>query len=207
MGRKKKIKPIKARKVLKKVTKKDKKIIRDILPDDEFDNSADPVLEEDDGSPEVKLVDISEDDEIINEKEVVNDTKDTLSSIEDAEVFSLASVDEGEGQLETIRANPKPKLGWADKVKPLFSPGDLVVPIELSKKEAKEVEPYKIVGPHVEMESYFVKKSRILAESVMFSDELQLAPKGGLPFVSHWDATDPFKVKGVNISCPSNSKK
>lgn len=140
------------------------------------------------------------------EVESVIDAADPLETMEDSETFSLGG-SEDDGRLETVRSNPKPKLGWADKTKPIFSPGDLVVPIELSKKEALEFEPYKIVCPHVYVESYCIKKSRILVESIIYSDEVQLAPKNGKPFVTHWEANDPFKVPGLNISCPSNNKK
>jgi ribosomal protein S25 len=132
------------------------------------------VLEEDDivGLPAMELgADLSEstvevsDDEVIEEVEVVSGGADSLESIEDSETFSLGgSADDG-GQLETIRSNPKPKQGWSDKTKPQFSPGDLVVPIELTKKEALEFEPYKIICPHVQVESYTIRKSRILSES------------------------------------------
>jgi hypothetical protein len=157
--------------------------------------------------PGTEIQDTSSDDEVVDDVETVNAIADPLETIEDLETFNLSgSTGDGEGQLETIRSNPKPKPGWADKVKPKFSPGDLVVPIELSKKAALEFEPWKIVCAYVHKESYSVKKSRVLSEVVMYGDEIKLAPKNGKPFVNHWEANDPFKVAGVKITCPSNNK-
>ncbi len=147
------------------------------------------------------------DDEVVGEIEIVSGGADSLENMEDSETFSLGGSGEDGSQLETIRSNPKPKSGWSERTKPKFSPGDLVVPIELTKKESLEFEPYKIVCPHVQIETYTIKKSGILAESIIYSDEVKLAPKNGKPFVSHWDATNPFKVAGLKISCPSNDKK
>lgn len=189
--KKKKWKLIKKQPVVKK--KKDLDDELEIIPELEDSISENTIVDD---------VDINDE---VSDVETVN-TADSLESMEDAETFSLGG-NEDDGRLETIRANPKPKPGWSDKVEPTFSPGDLVVPIELSKKDALEFEPYKIVCPHVYFESYCIKKSRILAESIIYSDEVKLAPKNGKPFVTHWEANDPFKVPGIKISCPSNDKK
>lgn len=151
--------------------------------------------------------DPSSNDDANDDVEAVNTISDPLETIEDQETFNLGgSTGDGEGHLETVRSNPRPKLGWSDKVKPKFSPGDLVVPIELTKKEALDFEPWKIVCAYVHTESYSVKKSRVLSEVIMYGDEIKLAPKNGKPFVNHWEANDPFKVVGVKITCPSNRK-
>lgn len=215
MGRKKKVK---AKKLVSKTKDKKKKIkkwkLKKHVPPKHKPKSSEP--EDDDivGLHAMELGDDLEvitttevsDDEVVEEVEVVSGGADSLESIEDSETFSLGGSGD-EGSLETIRSNPKPKAGWSDKGKTKFSPGDLVVPIELTKKEALEFEPYKIVCAHVLLETYTIKKSGILLESIVYSDEVKLAPKNGKPFVSHWDATNPFKVPGVKISCPSNDKK
>lgn len=191
-------------KLKKQVPPKNKPKLTD-LEDDELVGLSAMELNADD-DVETTTSEVS-DDEIVEEFEIVSGGADSLESIEDSETFSLGGSGEEGSQLETIRSNPKPRPGWSDKTKPKFSPGDLVVPIELTKKEALEFEPYKIVCPHVLVETYTIKKSRILSESIIYADEIKLAPKDGKPFVSHWDATNPFKVAGLKISCPSNDKK
>lgn len=191
-----KIQPLQKPKIKSKSRKKDQEEDDDIvgLPAMELEDEVD-----------ISSVEVS-DDEVVEDVEVVGGTE-SLESIEGSETFSLGgSADEG-SKLEVIRSNPKPRAGWSDTVTPKFSPGDLVVPIELTKKESLEFEPYKIVCTDIRIETYTIKKSRILAESIIYSDEVKLAPKNGKPFISHWDATNPFKVPGVKISCPSNDRK
>lgn len=189
-----------------KVPKQKKSIKKHILDDLDDDDAQleESLVELDSG---IGIKDTSLDDEDVEEGESVNAVADPLETIEDLETFNLGgSVGDGEGHLETIRSNPKPRPSWTDKVKPKFSPGDLVVPIELEKKEALDFEPWKIVCTYTYKESYSVKKSRVLSEVVMYGDEIKLAPKNGKPFVTHWEANDPFKVAGIKITCPSNNK-
>jgi hypothetical protein len=202
---KKSIKKSKKSKVITTKVIKQKPISKKHVLDDIEEDELNVDLPELDANLENQ--EISSDDEVIDDIETVNAIADPLETIEDLETFSLAgSTGDGEGQLETVRSNPKPKPGWTDKVKPKFSPGDLVVPIELTKKEALEFEPWKIACPDVHKETYSVKKSRVLSEVVVYGDEIKLAPKNGKPFVTHWEANNPFKVAGVKISCPSNNK-
>lgn len=203
MGRKKKSKNKTTAKIKKKkkwTLVKQKPPARKVKTEEEDEDLALEVI------PELESNGSSVEENADDVEVSVIDAADPLEAMEDSETFSLGG-NEDDGRLETVRSNPKPKLGWADKTKPIFSPGDLVVPIELSKKDALEFEPYKIVCPHVYVESYCIKKSRILAESIVYSDEVKLAPKNGKPFVTHWEANDPFKVPGLKISCPSNNKK
>lgn len=141
------------------------------------------------------------------EVETVNDVKDPLESMDGDETFNLSTREDDEsGILQTIRANPTPKEGWSEKKKPKFSPGDLIVPTELSKKEALEYEPYKIVCPSKDLETYSAKKSGLLKEVIIDGEDYKLAPKNGKPFKTYWELNDPFKINGLNITCPSNKK-
>lgn len=197
-----KTQPVKTPAVKAKI--KSKKREREI-EDEEDDIVGLPAMESDNDTETVDSD--GSDDEVVEETEVVNSGSDSLESIEGSETFSLGgSADEG-SKLEVIRSNPKPRVGWSDKGNTVFSAGDLVVPIELTKKEALEFEPWKVVCPDMIVETYTIKKSRVLTESIVYSDEIKLAPKNGKPFTSYWDATNPFKVTGVKISCPSNDRK
>ena len=206
--KKKKVKSKKPKSVIKK--KSSKKSHLDDLEDDII-LGIDP---DEEIAATITESDIGDDgEEIIEDKEViVPDVKDTLQNLEGEETFGLSSPgdDEGvEGELQTIRSNPAPRKGWSDLKRPKFSPGDLVVLKGLSESEALNFEPYKIVCPSKDVETYSVVKSRRMptGDIVLKGKDIKKQPKGGKPFLTYWEANNPFNIPGLKISCPSNSKK
>jgi hypothetical protein len=219
MGKKKHIK--KAKKVSKSVKKSKKsyfnkritKIPKKKIDMDLDDLEVIPDLE--DSLPVTIITDSTggeDGDEDINKEVIVDNAgpADTLSDIDGgSETFSLhnAGDDPEESELQTIRANPKPRDGWSDRKKAKFTAGDLVILKVTPKNEEKNVEPYKIVCPSKDFETYSVRKSRMQSETILKGKDLKKAPKDGKPYLTYWEAQSPFNVPGVRITIPSNSKK
>jgi len=147
----------------------------------------------------------------IDDDDIIPDAQDTLQNLEGGETFGLSSAgdDEGvEGELQTIRSNPAPRKGWSDLKKPKFSPGELVILKGLSESEALNFEPYKIVCPDKDIETYSVIKSRRQpTHTILKGKDIRKQPKGGKPFLTYYEVNNPFNIPGLKISCPSNNKK
>jgi len=98
-----------------------------------------------------------------------------------------------------IKPHSGPVMDWTEEYEVMFKIGDLV-----NKKGYDGV--YKVVGFGHELHDYEIKKS---CSDMRFDEsgcKLKLAPKGAV-WQPYTDTSDPFKVPGLIISCPSNNMK
>jgi hypothetical protein len=138
------------------------------------------------------------------------DSIESLASIDkeeeftDADIGTLEDVSSLTGETEEkrpmgkIRPNPPPKIMWSDRVKTKFKTGDIV---NLNGTCAT----YKVVAPGRDSYTYEVLASGHNVSAIAKEREMALAPQGST-WKTFYQATDPFSIKGLNISCPSNGK-
>lgn len=167
-------------------------------------------------TPELEVVDEPLDaieaatEALVSIEEDSIDSIESLASIDkeeeftDADVGTLEDVSPLTGETEEmrpmgkIRPNQPPRIMWSDRVKTKFKTGDIV---NLNGTCAT----YKVVTPGKDPYTYEVLASGHNVIATAKERDMVLAPQGSV-WKTFYEATDPFSVKGLNISCPSNKK-
>ena len=120
----------------------------------------------------------------------------------ESDVGTLEDVSSDTGEMEEkrpigkIKPNMIPRVMWSDHTKTKFKSGDLV-----NIYNGKTT--YKISGLGKEPLTYDVMASGMNSTTNVKEEDTKLAGKDA-KWSSYWEENDPFKVKGIKISCPSN---
>jgi hypothetical protein len=97
-----------------------------------------------------------------------------------------------------IKLSSRPHFDWAEECEGTYETGQRVC------RKGEDVV-WKVVGYGKEIHTYELKKTGDNAIFVEDGMNIKLAPEGAF-WQSYTDATDPLKVAGLTISCPSNKK-
>lgn len=129
---------------------------------------------------------------IDKEEEVLESDVGTIETItENGEYASISPTGK-------VRPNNAPRIMWSDRIKTKFKAGDLV-----HLNRTKMV--YKVISTNKDPYTYLVMASGNNVQASAKESEMSLAPKDSV-WKTFWEENDPFKVNGINISCPSNGK-
>lgn len=176
-------------------------VLDDVIDDVIGDVDTNDTLDDDDVDAEDALNFASTEDSadpidqltaIDKEEEVLESDIGTIETItENGEYASISPTGK-------VRPNNAPRIMWCDRIKTKFKSGDLV-----NLNNTKMV--YKVVSTNKDPYTYLVMASGNNVQSSAKESEMTCAPKDSV-WKTFWEENDPFKVKGVNISCPSNGK-
>lgn len=145
------------------------------------------------GQPEEESADpIDQLTSIDKEEEVSESDVGTIETVTDNGEYHSVSL------TGKVRPNSAPRIMWCDRIKTKFKSGDLV-----NLKLTKMV--YKVVSANKDPHTYLIMASGNTVEASAKESEMTFAPQDSV-WRSFWEENDPFKVKGINISCPSNGK-
>lgn len=194
-GRKKKLnKPIKAKKLKTQKPKKDiSKEVQDaffneVIPEEDVKET-----ELDEIEDATETVDATDDIQEVPPESGEVEQKD--SQVDDSEqviVISTYSDDGDERQiLQTIRKNPPPRESWADK-KSRFKGGQFIMPIKLTKDKFSSYECTVVISASTEFDTYAVKHSRCMNETIIKGCEWVIADAGCKPYINYWDLVSPI---------------
>jgi hypothetical protein len=204
-GRKKKHnteKPPKTKKPVKPATKsfKPKKDISKEIQDSFFNDEIpdDGPIEENLDLADPELVDDETVDPVASDEvEVSDSTEDKKEKIEsdDSEqviVTTTFSDDGDERQIvQTIRKNLPPKDSWADK-ESKFKGGQKIMPASLKKEQYASYECSVVISASTAYNTYAVKHSRCMNETIIKGNEWVIASDECKPYVNYWDLVSPI---------------
>lgn len=153
-------------------------------------------------------------DEIADEKESVvpkeDDSIESLTSMDkeeeftDSDVGTLEDVSCDTGELEEkrpigkIKPNLPPKNCWNDGIKTKYKVGDIV-----NIYDSKTV--YKVICPSKNGYTYEVQATGVNTTTIVYEENMKFAPENSV-WKTFWEENNPFAVKGLKISCPSNNR-
>ena len=141
------------------------------------------------------LLDELEEKEAVKEVEAPETVSLSSRGTEDSETFIAVTSFSDEGDeiqtLQSIRPNPPPQESWSDKHSK-FVTGQKIMPVRLTKDMYSTFECASVVSPARDFDTYMVKMSRSMNETVIKGSEWVIANKECKPYVSYWEAASPI---------------
>jgi hypothetical protein len=151
----------------------------------------------------------------INESVVSDEGEDPIAALasidKEGEVTptELGSITDEEGneicpKIGAIRPNEPPKKHWSDNPKNVkFRAGDFVY-MKIVKYRRTH---YKVVAPGIKPNTYEILPSESNKTTIVNGNEITHSPKHAHKlWKCYYEATSPFNIPGIKISCPSNDK-
>jgi hypothetical protein len=133
--------------------------------------------------PEDELETVIE--EIIQEP-LTNEIEEPEVLVEDDEMVLTKQNEESDYEVTIIRKNAPPKPSWSDN-NAKFKCGERIIPKTLPAERYSSFECACVISPGKDFNTFHVKLSRCLNETLVFGNDWITAPKDCKPYVSYWE--------------------